>query len=698
MHRELEELARRFELDKDVAFQDVNKKGVFILTYDDPFRFHIDGPTQVGFSMPKSPNPSDSSGVGAITLGYEFPDRITGENKREKKAARFLALLQLANKFVKNTRVSTLLQLVLELQKPHSATRKRFLEQIGNSKVSTILFRYKGQVAFEQSTPEGKWWVKEYDNQFHQAQAATTGSSLFGLDCITLNPDMILRIHDTFPATKLNGKGAALFSRNTESSQELSYEQSEAARIGLVSGRRMNLALNALIDQNQKALVPGLKNKHVCHTERYKDKIVYDIYFSSLMGEELDVVHAIMDDRTPDESYDSSLEYIAAMRQRLKGKSDPDDSEIKANNIVIAQILETKGRASLVDYRSIPVTQAIANVEQWFTDLSITGFKGQKFDWFTIYALRDACWNERERKAEKHPSHISANSFLTAALNQCNIRPSLIDKVLYTLTTEMRSDEMMIYRLYARIALIKLFLIRRGHKISPDLKIEGKVPRSYWLGAIYGTFEDNYTHAKSLMGENVKNEFHARFLSDMLHNPAKVLPALLHHFAVYGRKLDTPPVWKLAGLFTHITEKDFGPMNSQDQMWFFLGWHAVHTQKKTFDIAPVKPEPYPLGALLATYYRQYKIFSDRQGNPNAFILTYLSTFFTHTRRTVAKLQNNAEQVWSKKADPAVHGFCEKTRKLIIENNPLPESIPVRERGLIIQGFFAFQGEFLCPRS
>lgn len=723
MFLELAELGKYFHVDDHFEFEPV--ENLWVLNIDDgPFLCSLDKTVR---RMPRSPNPSDRSGVGLIAPGRIKVNLALNPKKpaAKNRVVRFLELIEEAAEKTKTQRLSRLCEFFRAMQRSNSKIHNRVQREVDKQKIKDtdyFVFQSNQRIFFEQGTPEGRWWTEVYEREY--LKYGVKGTGLYGRCGITLQESFIPPVHLSLPPTSLNKKGAPLCSRNKPSAEQIGYNQSEPSRIGLTTMRQSLLMLRILMSPELKrrsGIFP--EDSRTSYSEWFRGKNIHSIYFSPRMGEELDAIRALAWKETPKkkkskkpganepekedtdflESHQRATNYICDLRGRLFGGQQPDRELVANDYIVSAGICETKGRANIIDFNKMNVTETLNRVEKWFEDLQILGLDGEIQDWFTVMSLRDACLRSSELKQKEKISYVHTRTFVRAALSGSNVPMHYITRMTQAMLQEMRhktlSGRYLQDTLYPRMALLVLHMRRSGHLLSPEFVIQGNKPRAYWLGATYSWFEGNHSLAKFESNQGSGHEFHAKHLGGMIHDPGTGLVALLRNFAIYNGKLAKPIYWqnRLAQMFTHLSPDDLGPITTDDERaWFLIGWYAVKCLRKKFEWSYGESQPHALGKLLATYFEEYREFCMIQGNPEIFFLTYLSRFIRNPKETAMILDDRAKKIWSKKAN--CHFTCMKVRNLLLENTQIPESIPVQEGGNVVQGFYSYLGTKRKPKS
>ena len=283
--------------------------------------------------------------------------------------------------------------------------------------------------------------------------------------------------------------------------------------------------------------------------------------------------------------FEPSLDDVSFLLQSaLSGKSPIATAADDA--FYLLMLSGNSARVVVRDYIEIPLTKVRSNLAAWFQDLCIAEIGNESFgkptSLFPLWMLASATALDSDAVAPDTPSRLAF-----AAIQN---RP-IPDSILSACLRRLRAEGAKGFRA-ARMALIKLILIRRGVAMTEVLNEDEKHP-AYLYGRLLSVFEQIQYAALGDINANVVDKFYGVFSAA----PALVFNRLFNNAQNHLRKLRGERPGTFVSLDRRLTElvSELPPtppssqLSMLDQGRFALGYY--HQRAKQFEaIAERKAE------------------------------------------------------------------------------------------------------------
>jgi CRISPR-associated protein Csd1 len=263
------------------------------------------------------------------------------------------------------------------------------------------------------------------------------------------------------------------------------------------------------------------------------------------------------------------IESVHAGKSGVKGPRD-------LNRLYCLALSGNAARAIVRDYLEVPLVDAAANIARWFEDLSITRVESKGA---TSTSGAFPIWMLAAATARK-PEDVGPDVYprlLSAAL-QGPAAP-LPDSILVACLNRNRVEASQTLFKSPRMALIKLFLLRRNQNVTESLDESNKNP-AYVCGRLLALFEDIQYKALGDVNANVGDKFYGIFSS----TPSMVFGRLHDNAKKHLRKIrseDSGAFYglteRLSNLMALMASPPPGVLSPLDQGMFALGYyHQLH--------------------------------------------------------------------------------------------------------------------------
>lgn len=283
--------------------------------------------------------------------------------------------------------------------------------------------------------------------------------------------------------------------------------------------------------------------------------------------------------------FDPNVEDVSSLLQSAsKGKPPAEIVEDDAFYLLI--LSGNSARVVVRDYLETPVRNVRSNIAAWFRDLRIAemGYEshGKPTSLFPLWMLSASTALDSDTVAPD-----TSNRLMLAAIQYRQIP----DSVLSACLRRLRAEGACGFRA-ARMALIKLILIRRGVEMTETLNADEKHP-AYLYGRLLCVFEQIQYAAVGDVNSNVVDKFYGVFSAA----PALVFNRLFNNAQNHLRKLRGEKPGSFVSLDRRLTELVYelppappsGQLSMLDQGRFALGYY--HQRAKQFEaIAERKAE------------------------------------------------------------------------------------------------------------
>ena len=283
--------------------------------------------------------------------------------------------------------------------------------------------------------------------------------------------------------------------------------------------------------------------------------------------------------------FDPTVDDISSLLQSAsKGKTPAETVEDDAFYLLV--LSGNSARVIVRDYLETPVTDVRSNIAAWFRDLRVAEIgnesHGKPTSLFPLWLLAAATALDSDSVAPD-----TSNRLMLAAIQYRPVPDSVLSACLRRLRAEGASG----FRA-ARMALIKLILIRRGVEMTETLNADEKHP-AYLYGRLLSVFEQIQYAAIGDVNANVVDKFYGVFSAA----PALVFNRLFNNAQNHLRKLRGEKPGSFVSLDRRLTElvcelpaaPPSGQLSMLDQGRFALGYY--HQRAKQFEaIAERKTE------------------------------------------------------------------------------------------------------------
>jgi CRISPR-associated protein Csd1 len=242
------------------------------------------------------------------------------------------------------------------------------------------------------------------------------------------------------------------------------------------------------------------------------------------------------------------------------------------NQLYCLALSGNAARAIVRDYLEVPLVEAAANIARWFDDLSIVRREPKgaisTTGAFPIWLLAAAT----ARKSEDVSPEIYPQ-LLSAALR--GPEAPLPDSILVACLNRIRAEASQTLFKSPRMALIKLFLLRRDQNVSEALD-ETKTNPAYVSGRLLAIFEEIQYEALGDVNASVGDKFYGIFSA----TPSMVFARLHENARKHLRKIRTENpgasygmTERLSRLMALIQSPPPGVLSPLEQGMFALGYY-----------------------------------------------------------------------------------------------------------------------------
>ena len=285
-------------------------------------------------------------------------------------------------------------------------------------------------------------------------------------------------------------------------------------------------------------------------------------------------------DDTPSEFFnlfEPASEDVANLLQSVsRGKANADSGS--DDDFYLLMLSGNSARVVVRDYLETTLGQVRANLAAWFADLRVADISkdghGKPTSLFPMWLLAVATALDSDAVAPDTPSRL-----MFGAIQRRPIPESILIACLRRLRAEGASG----FRA-ARMALIKLILIRQGVPMTATLDPDEKHP-AYLYGRLLALFEQIQYAALGNVNANVEDKFYSVFSSA----PAMVFNRLFNNAQNHLSKLRGDKPGSFVSLDKRLTDlvselppsPPAGQLSMLDQGRFALGYY--HQRAKQFE-------------------------------------------------------------------------------------------------------------------
>ena len=372
--------------------------------------------------------------------------------------------------------------------------------------------------------------------------------------------------------------GVSLVSFDKDAFQSYGLDGAANAGIGYRAAEGYCRALTALIQEKLKGNPPTrlrVGESLFLIWTRDPDPVAADIVrsLSEPTGEAIARIKssakAEREGRLEIRSADALVASVHAGKSGTTGPKDP-------NRLYCLALSGNAARAIVRDYLEVPLADAAANIARWFEDLTIVRVEAKgaisTSGAFPIWMLAAATARKAEDVGpEVYPMLLSAALRGSAA--------ALPDSILVACLNRNRAEASQTVFRSPRMALIKLFLLRRNQNVTESLDESNKNP-AYVCGRLLALFEDIQREALDDVNANVGDKFYGTFSA----TPSMVFGRLHENAKKHLRKIRSENrgasygfTERLANLMALMASPPPGVLSPLEQGMFALGYyHQLH--------------------------------------------------------------------------------------------------------------------------
>jgi len=479
------------------------------------------------------------------------------------------------------------------------------------SNKATFAILDKGELRiFVKESSWREWWKAKH------SELSGTPTTVYARCFLSGNKTTPILTHP-----KINGLGSVggnaqtslvSFDKGSSSFQSYGFIQGENAAISSDSAVKYAAAANYLLDHHQHQLAGA--------------KIIY--WYSKEIEKKDDIINAAFrglgefedDDEVEENTGQREAAAHIAAKRFLKSVADGEVSELRNVQYYALTLQGNQGRAVIQNWMEGSFVELAGNIYQWFSDLEIPRLSGKGLAKFPKIETLITCLLKERKPKQNYSDWVKPVSSFRDAIwrvviggkavpfPQNTIRLALLRLRESMLTNEWAhaldsdGDQMGIRRarLYARVGLMKAFLIR-NMKQEIDMEDREKNKNSvYWLGCLFAVLADLQRAAhQSEGGDNVKATIIDRFYTTASNCPKLVHGRLIAQSQHHLRKLENKnqnAAFAINREIASINQKiDFAEVPDMlplpDQSWFALGYYqqiAEMNRRKTEAVASKK--------------------------------------------------------------------------------------------------------------
>jgi CRISPR-associated protein Csd1 len=248
------------------------------------------------------------------------------------------------------------------------------------------------------------------------------------------------------------------------------------------------------------------------------------------------------------------------------------------NRLYCLALSGNAARAIVRDYLEVPLSDAAENLARWFDDLSIVRVESKgavsNLASFPLWLLAASTARKPEDVGPQVYSQL-----LSAALR--GPAAALPDSILVACLNRTRAEASQTLFKSSRMALIKLFLLRRNQIVTEALD-ESNTNPAYVCGRLLAVFEEIQHEALGKVNANVGDKFYGTFSA----TPSMVFARLHANARNHLRKIrsensggDFGMTRRLSTLMALIDSPPAGVLSPLQQGLFALGYyHQIHAR------------------------------------------------------------------------------------------------------------------------
>jgi CRISPR-associated protein Csd1 len=372
--------------------------------------------------------------------------------------------------------------------------------------------------------------------------------------------------------------GVSLVSFDKDAFQSYGLEGAANAGIGYRAAEGYCRALTALIQQNLKGDPPTrlrVGESLFLIWTRDPDPIAADIVtsLSEPTGEAIARIRSdLKAERERKDEIPRASKLVASVHEGKSTARGPKDP----NRLYCLALSGNAARAIVRDYLEVPLPDAAANIARWFEDLSIVRVETKgavsTSGAFPIWLLAASTARRSEDVGPQvYPQLLSAALRGPAA--------ALPDSILVSCLNRIRAEASQTVFKSPRMALIKLFLLRRNQPVAEALDEPNKIP-AYVCGRLLAIFEEIQYTALGNVNANVGDKFYGVFST----TPSMVFGRLHDNARKHLRKIrgensggDFGLTRRLAEVMFLIDSPPPGVLSPLQQGMFAVGYyHQLH--------------------------------------------------------------------------------------------------------------------------
>lgn len=340
--------------------------------------------------------------------------------------------------------------------------------------------------------------------------------------------------------------GAYMVSLDKDSFQSYGLDGAVNSGIGLEASQGYSLALQALIAEQLPSKVKS-RLRVGGNLFLFWTKLPQDLSFMGLL-----------DNADPDA-------VNALLSSAFKGR---ETKAIDTNEFYLLVLTGNSARIVVRDYLEAPLGDIRDHFAKWFSDMNLAQINPEKGEkpFFSLYELIKATSGEFADPLPNTP-----NRLLMAALRGDPISDSILAACLRRIKVEGS-----VGCTRPRLSLVKLFLVRKGIKVTESLNSEERNP-AYLYGRLLEVFDEIQYAALGDVGAGVVDKFYGTFSAA----PALLMARLFSNSQNHLRKLKNEKSGAFVNLDRKLTElvslfpaqSPKGQLPLREQGLFALGFY-----------------------------------------------------------------------------------------------------------------------------
>jgi CRISPR-associated protein Csd1 len=451
------------------------------------------------------------------------------------------------------------------------------------------------------------WWLSKF-SELDDNIASIAGRCLLSGD----NTNPILKHPKIKGLGSVGGNATtSLISYNKDSMASYGFSQGENAAVSVESAVKYSSAINQLLNTQHHRLA-GTEIVYWYTKDLPLDEDLFHTAFDGLGEFEED------DDIEQNNDQLATQAHIDA-RKFLQSVAKGERRDLHNVEYCALTLQGNQGRAVAQNWMEGRFVDLAGNIDRWFSDLEITPLSGMgvakppKMETVITCLLKERKPKQKYEDWVKPASNFRDAMWHAAVGGRFLLPENAIRLILQRVRESMLTDEwentigmkgeqlrMRRARLYARLGLIKAYLIR-NHNQEVDMVGTEKTKNSvYWLGTLFAELanlqrEAHKTEGKDNVGSTIVDRFYttASTCPKLVHG--RLIAQSQHHLRKLENKNSTA-AYAINKKIAEINDEiDFGQVPDMlplpEQSWFALGYYqqiAKNNREKAEAIANKK--------------------------------------------------------------------------------------------------------------